>query len=383
MQIKTTIGIDIRMLARGNKTGIEEYTSELLENMLPLDKDIDFKLFYNGWKKKKLDYEWLNLPNVELMDFKIPNRIIDGTFRFNFPKIDKLMGGVNRFFSPHIFSSATSALCEKTVTFHDLSFEKYPEFYSSQKNIWHFSMNPRKQAEQANKIIAVSNSTKQDLVEIYKIDPEKIKVIYSGLSWKAKRNILPHEKIYVKKKYNLPENYILYLGTLEPRKNIISLLKVFEEIKTRGMLKGSDFKLIIAGSKGWLYDDIFKTAQSFTSRNDIIFTGFVAEKDKPALYGMAKLFIYPSFYEGFGFPPLEAMAQKTPVITSNISSIPEAVENSAITINPSNPDELKEAIEHILTDKKFAQRLADLGKGRSEQFDWKKCAEETLDFILS
>jgi glycosyltransferase involved in cell wall biosynthesis len=381
--MKTTIGIDIRMLARGSKTGIEEYTSELLENMLGLDREIKFKLFYNGWRKNKLDYAWLHKPNIELCEFKIPNRFLDVSSRFlDFPKLDKLMAGVDKFFSPHIFLSATSPECEKIVTFHDLSFEKYPEFYSSQKNFWHFSMNPRRQAEKADKIIAVSHSTKQDLVEIYKINPEKIRVIYSGLNPAAKQYVFPAEKIYVKNKYFLPENYILYLGTLEPRKNIISLLNVFEKIKTDGILKGSDFKLVIAGAKGWLYDDIFRTAQKFASKKDIIFTGFVEEKDKAALYKMAKVFVYPSFYEGFGFPPLEAMAQKTPVITSNISSIPEAVENAAILINPSNPDELYEALEKVLTDKKLSEKLSELGKKRAEAFDWKKCAEETLEFIM-
>ena len=294
-----------------------------------------------------------------------------------------MMGGVDKFFSPHIFLSATSPKCEKIVTFHDLSFEKYPQFYSSQKNFWHFSMNPPKQAAEADKIIAVSESTKEDLIELYGIEPEKIKVIYSGLSSKTTRIVFPQEKIYVRKKYGLPENYILYLGTLEPRKNIISLLKAFEKSKMAGALKNSNFKLVIAGAKGWLYDDIFKTAQKFSSRNDIVFTGFIESKDKPVLYEMAKLFVYPSFYEGFGFPPLEAMAQKTPVITSGISSIPEAVSNAAITVNPSNPDELREAMEKVLTDEKLYKQLAEAGKKRAQEFDWRKCAGETLDYILS
>ncbi|MFA7169339.1 MAG: glycosyltransferase family 1 protein [Candidatus Paceibacterota bacterium] len=380
----TTIGIDIRMLARGNKTGIEEYTSGLLESMLPINSDIKFKLFYNGLCKKTLRYKWLQLANVELVEFKIPNKLLDCSLRCgNFPKIDRMIGGVDKFFSPHIFLSATGPQCEKIVTFHDLSFEKYPEFYSSQKNFWHLSMNPRQQAKKADKIIAVSHSTKQDLEELYGINPEKIQVIYSGLNSKITRKVLPQEKIDAQKKYALPENYILYLGTLEPRKNIISLLYAFEKSKTTGDLKNSDFKLVIAGAKGWLYNDIFQTVQKFSSKKDIMFTGFIEEKDKAALYAMSKLFVYPSFYEGFGFPPLEAMAQNTPVITSNISSLPEAVANAAITINPSNTDELKKAMEKVLTDKKLSMHLTELGKARVSEFEWKKCAKETLDFILS
>ena len=381
--MSTTIGIDIRMLARGNKSGIEEYTSELLEHMLPLDGNIHYKLFYNGLKKEELDFVWLSHPNVTLKEFRIPNRILDGTFRFlDYPKVDRLLGGVDKFFSPHIFLSSVGKKCEKIVTFHDLSFEKYPEFYSSQKNFWHFSMDPRRQAEQSDKIIAVSASTKQDLVEIYHIAPEKIKVIYSGLSMKVKKEVLPQEKIYVKKKYSLPDNYILYLGTLEPRKNIVSLLKAFDRLKREDAFKNSDLKLVIAGAKGWLYDEIFTTAQIFSSRDDIVFTGFVEDRFKPALYHMAKLFVYPSFYEGFGFPPLEAMAKGIPVITSNISSIPEAVENAAVIVNPTNPDELYRAMKEILTDPKLASLLSVQGYERAKLFDWNKCAEETLGFIL-
>ncbi|MFA7170939.1 MAG: glycosyltransferase family 1 protein [Candidatus Paceibacterota bacterium] len=381
--MRTTIGIDIRMLARGNKSGVEEYTSELLEHMLPLGGDIRFKLFYNGWKKEPLDFKWLELPNVELKEFRIPNRILDGTFRFlDLPKVDSLLGGVDKFFSPHIFLSSVGKSCEKIVTFHDLSFEKYPEFYSSQKNFWHFSMNPRQQAERADNIIAVSASTKQDLVEIYKIAPEKIKVIYSGLSMKVKKEVLPQEKIYVQKKYNLPDNYILYLGTLEPRKNIVSLLTAFDRLKKENTFKDSGLKLVIAGAKGWLYNEIFTTAQKFSSRGDIVFTGFVEDKYKPALYRGAKLFVYPSFYEGFGFPPLEAMAKGTPVVTSGISSIPEAVENAAMTVNPTSPDELYRAMREVLTDPKLSSLLSARGYERAKIFDWNKCAKETLEFIV-
>ena len=380
------IGIDIRMLARGMKTGVEEYTSNILANMLSLNKNIEYKLFYNGYKKIELDCDWLKFPNVELRQYRIPNRFLDTSlYFFNYPKIDKLLKEVDVFFSPHIFLSSVSKKCKSVMTFHDLSFEKYPEFYSASKNYWHFSMNPKKQARKADKIIAVSESTKNDLVGLYNINPEKIKVIYSGINsvFSIQYSVSSISKI--KKKYNLPEKYILYLGTLEPRKNIVGLIKAFEMFKRRRhsrMSPAEDYKLVIAGSKGWLYRDIFKTVKNSPVKNDIIFTGFIDDEDKSILYSQAELFVYPSFYEGFGFPPLEAMACGTPVITSNFSSLPEAVGDAAIMINPYNLDELYRAMETVLNDDKLKDTLIKKGFKQAKKFSWQKCARETLDFIL-
>ncbi len=385
------IGIDIRMLARGTKSGVEEYIINLLSNMLRLDSNIKYKLFYNGYKKVELEYDFLKLSNVTLKEFKIPNRLFDFSSQyFNYPKIDNLLGGVDIFFSPHIFSAPVSKNCKVVTTFHDLSFENHKEFYSVSKNYWHFSMNPKSQAQRSNKIIAVSESTKKDLIKIYKIEAEKIKVIYSGInlvssikypSNLANRQVSSISKI--RKKYSLPDHYILYLGTLEPRKNIIGLIKAFEILKIRDQILNTKFKLVIAGSKGWLYEDIFKTVQNSPVKNDIIFTGFVENKDKSALYDLADLFVYPSFYEGFGFPPLEAMAAGTPVITSNFSSLPEAVGNAAIMVNPYNLDELAKAMEMILTDEKLRDVLIKRGFEQTKKFSWQNCAEETLEFMLS
>ena len=385
------IGIDIRMLARGMKTGVEEYTTNLLANMLSLDQNIRYKLFYNGYQKIKLDYDWLKFPNVELRQYRIPNRFLDASlYFFDYPKIDKLLKEVDVFFSPHIFLSSVSKKCKSVMTFHDLSFEKYPEFYSASKNYWHFSMNPKKQARKTDKIIAVSESTKNDLVGLYNINPEKIKVIYSGINPVSSIQYPVSSISKIKKKYNLPEKYILYLGTLEPRKNIIGLIKAFEifktKLKSRGRHSGmspSGFKLVIAGSKGWLYRDIFKTVKNSPVKNDIIFTGFIDDEDKSILYSQAELFVYPSFYEGFGFPPLEAMACGTPVITSNFSSLPEAVGDAAIMINPYNLDELYRAMEMVLNDDKLKNTLIKKGFEQTKKFSWQKCARETLDFILT
>ncbi len=372
-----TIGIDIRVLARGTRTGVEEYTLNLLEHLLPLEPKINFKLFNNAYHKASLGYSWLNSKNVQLKDFRIPNRFLFVSARyFNQPKINWLLKGIDVYFNPHFFVAPVSVGCQKIITFHDLSFERCPRFFSWRKRGWQkFLMNARQEALQADKIIAVSQSTKQDLINLYQIEPKKIKVVYSGIG----RQFKPLEDsrlTSIKKKYHLPDKFILYFGTIEPRKNIIGLIKAFELLR-----KKEKIKLVIAGAKGWLYQDIFRTANQSRCRRDIIFTGFVEEADKSCLYNLAEFFVYPSFFEGFGFPPLEAMACGTPTIVSNTSSLPEAVGEGALMIDPYQVDELVWAMETVLTDTGLRKRLIEKGIRQAKNFSWPKCARQTLEIL--
>ena len=166
----------------------------------------------------------------------------------------------------------------------------------------------------------------------------------------------------------------MYLGTLEPRKNLIGLIKAFEKVKE----KMPAYKLVIAGAKGWLYEDILKTAQKWKCFADIYFPGFVEEEDKPALYNLADLFVYPSFFEGFGFPPLEAMACGVPTIVSDSSSLPEAVGRAALMVNPWQVDDLTQAIEIVLKDKTLQEKIKKQGLAQAQNFSWTRCAQQTL-----
>lgn len=375
----TTIGIDIRMLAGGNTSGVETYTTELLAHLLPLNPSLHFKLFYNGYHKAALDFPWLELPNVEIVATRFPNRLLDAAVRLTHrPSVEQLIGPVDKFFSPHIFLSEISRATEKIITFHDLSFKKYPEFYSRGKNFWHWSMDPLRQAQRADKIITVSQSTKNDLEETYHISAHKIRVIHSGLKSEATSALTAPELEAVRQKYHLPKKYLLYLGTLEPRKNLSGLITAFNASKKSS--QHHDLKLVIAGSRGWLYEEIFRAARD--TPRDIIFTGPVDEADKSALYRLAAIFIYPSFYEGFGFPPLEAMAQQTPVITSANASLPEIVENAALLVNPHKPAEIHRALNNLLSDEWLRQRFTRKGKEQIKKFSWQTTARATLDYIL-
>jgi len=402
-----TIGIDIRVLAKGRRTGVENYTIELLSHLLPLDKTIKYKLFYSGFRKAKLDYPWLKGRNVKIKKIKIPNRILDLFLRFlRFPKLDKILGKVDIFLSPHFLVAPLSQKTKNITIFYDLSFIRFPEFFSKTKLFWHKFIYPKKQAQKSDLIVSISECTKNDLIELYRVNPEKIKLIYPGVDGKFKPIGENDSKLLeVAEKYNLSgkARFILYFGTIEPRKNILGSIKAFEEIKRgkrgkvldvdwlgfEGVVKNareksadfSDLKLVIAGTKGWLYKEIFKAAKNSEFRDDIIFTGFIDEEDKPYLYNLASIFVYPSFFEGFGLPPLEAMACGIPTVVSNKSSLPEVVGNAAIMVDPQNLDELVFAIKEVLENRNLNDFLRKQGPERAKQFNWDNTAKKFLELF--
>ena len=378
------IGIDLRVLAKGTRTGIEEYSLNLLSRLLSLDKSIKFKLFYNAFSQVGLDYDWLNLPNVELKKFRFPNRFVFDPLAkfFNLPKVDKLIGGVDLFFAPHFLLSPVSKKCQKVVTFHDLSFEYFPEFFSRRKRFWHWSLAPRRRALSADKIIAVSQSTKDDLVDLYGVPEEKIRVIYSGIGEEF-RQMPKQECLSVAQKYGLPQSFILYFGTLEPRKNLVGLIEAYGIFRAKLPAPAKAPKLILAGNKGWLCEEIFGVAKQSPYGSDIKFIGFVEPADKPRLFNLASIFVYPSFFEGFGFPPLEAMACGVATITSHTSSFPEVVGDNVLMVDPYNYEEIAWAMKEVWQDDNLKNDLIASGLERVKSFSWDKCARETLEFLIS
>lgn len=376
------IGIDIRVLGNPVKSGIEEYAENLIPHLIKEDRNIDFKLFFSSSRNSLPDYEWLKASNVKLYKFKYPNNILFASSKFlNRPFIDKIIGGADVFFFPHFFISSLSPKCKRITTFHDLSFIHFPEHLTARKRIWHnLQMKPEWQAKQSDKIIAVSESTKKDLVNFYGIDPAKIKVVYSGIndivSQLSTCDVLRISDAVndFKKVKNLPDRFIFFLGKLEPRKNVVGVIKAFNSLKLDPKYK--NVGLVIAGAKGWLCDNVFREANS-----QIIFTGQLTDEEKFLYYRAADVFVYPSFFEGFGFPPLEAMHCGTPVITSRNSSLPEVVGESAIMIDPHDTDELKSWIIKLLDDKKFSAQMVKKGIKQVSKFSWRDAAIKTLDVL--
>jgi glycosyltransferase involved in cell wall biosynthesis len=237
-------------------------------------------------------------------------------------------------------------------------------------------VNPKYLAKNADGIIAVSESTKKDLENIYGINPDKIKVIYSGLHRNENHNIA--NALEMKKKYQVPDKFLLYLGVIEPRKNIIGIISAFEKFKAA---TNNNYKLVLAGSEGWLSKKIIQKAKDSKYSQDIILYGYVTEDFKQYLMAAAAIFLFPSFYEGFGFPPLEAMAAGTPVLTSSISSLPEVCGQAAVYADPYNVNEIKEAIITMIKDHYLRTGLIKRGKNQLEKYSWKRCAQDTKEYF--
>ena len=369
------IGIDIRPLEVTHYGGVPEYIINLLPEMFKIGAGHQFVLFRNSFKKSRRNYrEFLEYSNVSIKSFRFPNKFLFFTSRFvSWPKIDKLLGGVDTLFCPHFFSAPVSKNCRKIITFHDLSFVDFPEFFDFKRRIWHKLLSPKKQAKNADYIISVSNSTKQDLVNFYKLPLDKITTIYLGINKKA----LDAMPVEIK---NLPLKYILSLCVIGPRKNLISLIYAFNILKQDSNFE--NLHLILAGGFERFYKRKVKKEINMSPYKDkIILSGRVSEKQKTALYKNAQVFVYPSLYEGFGLPPLEAMYCGVPTIVSHNTSLPEATGGAALLIDPYRPKILADNIKELLNDRRLYNDLLCRGRKQAEKFDWKTTAKETLNIL--
>ncbi len=365
--------IDIRsLLPKNPATGIPEYTKQLVSHIVEnfgknlRERNAKITLFSSG--KERPDLSFLYPFRAYFSDFHLPypNRLLNASLKFfSYPALDSFFGGKRGqtiFFAPNLNLFPVSRGVKIVTTFHDLSYERYPELLSPKERFWHSFIKPRAIASQADAIIAVSESTKQDLVDIYGIAPAKIHTIYSGVGEEFKPNPLT-EKGPV----------ILYLGSVEGRKNIATLIHAFSILKRMSSHKNTT--LIIAGP-GFL-------SKKVRPHRDISFLGTVSNEKRLQLYQEASLFVYPSFFEGFGFPPLEAMSCGVPVITSFCASLPEATGKAALAVNPHKAHEFAGAMDALLTDRKLSDYYIKRGLEQVKKFSWQKTAKETLDVLLN
>lgn len=256
------------------------------------------------------------------------------------------------------------------VTVHDLIAIDFPKLCKNTSVIY-FKLFLKKSLKKAEKIITVSETVKKDIIRHYKISPSKVKVIPLGIDSVFEKTI----DFNIRQKYNLPNRYILFVGNLEAKKNLERLFQAFKNLKSNTNL---DHKFILVGKQGWKTNNLRKLAYQLKLDDQISFLDYVPKEDLPAIYSMADIFVFPSLYEGFGIPPLEAMACGTPVIVSNQGASPEICGEACLKVDPYQTNDIAKKIELILTNKDLQKELISKGLKRSKKYTWERTAMETL-----
>lgn len=358
------IGIDARMVYY-TQAGISQYTQRLIRALAEIDQDNEYLVIQN-WR----DREPLSLNhNFKRVSFISPahHRLEQWFLRFELPLLD-----LDVLHSPD-FIPPFRRNCKSVITVHDLAFLLYPQFLTEDSA--HYYGQIDQAVLHTDHIIAVSQNTKEDIIRLLGVPEDKITVIYEAASPIYRPVEDKKELRRVREKYHIAGDFILFVSTIEPRKNLPTLLRAFRQLL-------DDYKpevqLVIAGRRGWLFEDVFSLVDELKLSEDVLFLGRVPVEDLPPLYTAARLFAYPSTYEGFGLPPLEAMACGTPVVVSNVSSLPEVVGDAALMVAPDDIPGLTVALWRGLTDE--AQRAELIAKGfrRAKCFSWEKTARQTL-----
>jgi glycosyltransferase involved in cell wall biosynthesis len=365
-----------------NRTGVGQYVFNLYKDLFSLDSVNNYTIYGYLFLGKAFKSPFKKIPNnikFKLIRY-IPSKIVNLLSRRVSPLPVDLLTATKpdlilftNFVRGPVYSRA------RTITIiYDLSFITFNKF-SNSKNAQLLIKQVPKSINNSDKIITISQSSKNEIIKKYNVDAKKIEIISPAVDHEEYYPKNTKEISIIKNKYNIKGEYILYTGTLEPRKNIVGILESYSMLLDEFK---NEYSLVLAGGKGWLDDEIENKLNELKDLN-IVRTGYVEDDDLPALYSGATLFIYPSFYEGFGMPPLEAMACGTPVITSNNSSLPEVVGNAGIMVDAKDTRSLTKNIEKVLKSKKLQSEMSKKGLKQAKNFSWEKSAKKLLELIES
>jgi len=287
--------------------------------------------------------------------------------------VELALGRLDIFHSPD-FVLPPVARAAKILTIHDLSFLRVPECADPRLR-WYLGQVVPRSVRRADYLLADSESTRRDLIELLHVPPERVQVIYGGVDPAFAPVDDENALQAIRDKYARGRPFILAVGTLEPRKNYPTLIRAFARARAKSHLP---HVLVIVGKKGWVYDPIFAAVEELGLQDTVLFPGFVPDTELPALYSAAELLATPSFYEGFGLPPLEAMACGTPVVVADVSSLPEVVGDAGLRIDPHDPDALADAILRLVEDSALRESLRKAGFAQARKFTWDRAARELL-----
>lgn len=364
------IGIDASRATIAQRTGTEGYSLQVIRGMITQGGAHQFRLYFRDEPAADL------LPRQDNVEYVVIKRPRLWTHLGLGPAVKKDNPDV-LFVPAHVLPWPDTGNVPCVVTIHDLGYMHYPNKHPVVDR-WYLNWSTRHSANLARRIIAVSRATAHDLSALVKVPEDKIRVVYSGVDELLKPVRSGQQIGDLRVRLGIPGPYILHVGRLQQRKNLARLIEAFAQIQDTL----ADLSLVLAGKQDWGYHRLVNQIEELGLSGRVILPGYVPDSDLPTLYSGAAVYAFPSLYEGFGFPALEAMACGTPVVCSNTSSLPELVGDAALTVAPTDTKNLAESLGQLLTDEKLHQELSRAGSERVKTFTWEASARNTLDVLL-
>lgn len=359
------IGIDGNEANVGKRVGISEYAYELLRQFVNIKFQISNVKFIIYLKDK---------PRKDM-----PNEAENWRYRVVWPRKLWTQIGLpfdlythkpipNVFFSPTHYAPRFSPV-PTIISVMDLSYIHFPGMFKK-KDLYQLRNWTVYSVKKAKRIFTISEASKSDIIKQYKVPNDRVVVTYPGI-----KLMTTMKNVHIKEKYGIKGEYILFVGTLQPRKNIVRLVEAFSRLKDRNL------ELVIVGKKGWMYEDILQAPNKYNVESKVKFLEFVTDEDLAIFYKNALCFVLPSLYEGFGLPVVEAMQYGCPVITSNVSSLPEAGGDAAVYVDPENTDDIAKKIQQVIQGESLRKQMIKKGYEQVKKFSWEKTAKETLNVL--
>ncbi len=369
------IGIDASRAAAAQRTGTEAYSLHLIRAMIQTAPEQLFRLYFNR-PPERGTFDALNVQQRVISFPRLWTHLRLAAEMWQHPP-DVL------FVPAHVLPLIHPR--RSVVTVHDLGYRYFPQAHPRRQRLY-LDGATRWNVRAASCVLADSQATKDDIARFYGTDPGKVVVAYPGRDESLRRVEDPAVVEAVKRRYGIEGQYILYIGTLQPRKNLRRLIEAFSNFKSQSSsfhFLPSTFHLVLAGKRGWLYDDLFAQVKRSGLEGQVIFPGYIADQDKAALISGAAVMAFPSLYEGFGFPALEAFQCGAPLVCSNMSSLPEITGQAALVVDPLSVDDIAAALKRVVTREDLRNDLVERGYEQARRFSWGACARIALDVLCN
>jgi len=358
------VGIDARLVYY-SQAGIGQYILHLVDGLARIDRENEYVLL----QSRKDDTTILEQPNFRRISLWTPSHHRLERYAMN---VELVRLGLDVLHSPD-FIPPHRPSCRSVITVHDLAFLLYPHFLTKESARYYGHIDQA--VRWTDHIISVSESTKRDTMQHLGVPEDKITVVYEAANPIFRQIDREQARAHVRDRHGVDGPFVLFVSTIEPRKNVPTLLRAIWQLRE---CYKEDVRLVLAGGKGWLFEDAFALVDELKLDGRVHFLGRVSSEDLLHLYNAAEMLAHPAFYEGFGLPPLEAMACGLPVIVSNVASLPEVVGDAGLLIDPHDVDELTVGIWRVLNDSELREDLHAKGLRQADRFSWDRAARETL-----